>query len=364
MNNTYTVYIHTAPNNKRYVGITKFYDPHRRWESGGRGYIENTHFWNAICKYGWDKISHCIVASNLSKDDACNMEMRLISLYKTYSPQFGYNKTYGGEYSQPTYETRKKLSLGVKSAWTRPEYRNGIISKLQGHAVSQETRDKISAKNKGKKHGPSPMRGKPLSMEHRAKLCGHIPWSKGLTKDTHPILMQISLKQRGRSRSASMNAKQSASMLNKYAEGYAPTWINNGQYETTFDANTSEIPEGFVLGRLCTGAKYMYNDSHCIKVKPEDVHIYLDNGYQFGRGPTVSKSLSKGNKSKLVYIYDNIEFIDKFELVEYLQAHGYPSISDSTVYNAAKNRLTDKSKYKHLETYITWRLATDEDFQD
>ena len=48
----YFVYMHTSPNNKRYIGITSYTNPKRRWK-GGYGYHKNDYFYRAIQKYGW-----------------------------------------------------------------------------------------------------------------------------------------------------------------------------------------------------------------------------------------------------------------------------------------------------------------------
>lgn len=45
--NNYTVYRHTSPSGKVYIGITK-QKPHKRWNSG------QPLFERAILKYGWD----------------------------------------------------------------------------------------------------------------------------------------------------------------------------------------------------------------------------------------------------------------------------------------------------------------------
>ena len=42
----FSVYVHIAPNGKRYYGITSR-EPHRRW-GNGNGYRQNRHFYNAI----------------------------------------------------------------------------------------------------------------------------------------------------------------------------------------------------------------------------------------------------------------------------------------------------------------------------
>ena len=61
----YTVYMHTSPSNKRYIGVTK-QKPISRWRTDGSGYKHNKHFWNAIQKYGWDNFEHIIIEEGFS----------------------------------------------------------------------------------------------------------------------------------------------------------------------------------------------------------------------------------------------------------------------------------------------------------
>jgi group I intron endonuclease len=94
-NDVYTVYIHINTfNNKMYVGIT-CQKPEDRWENGS-GYSYNEHFFRAIRKYGWDNFEHQIVASNLTKEEACGFERLLIKKLNSNNPNFGYNKDEGG----------------------------------------------------------------------------------------------------------------------------------------------------------------------------------------------------------------------------------------------------------------------------
>lgn len=95
MSKRFTVYMHITPSGKRYVGIT-CRKPEYRWNNG-RGYEANKHFHNAILRYGWDNIEHIIVADDLTKDDACQMEQLLIRVHETTNPENGYNQSIGGE---------------------------------------------------------------------------------------------------------------------------------------------------------------------------------------------------------------------------------------------------------------------------
>lgn len=108
-----TVYKHTTPSGKVYVGITSK-KPEERWLNG-RGYARNEHFWNAIKKYGWDNIKHEILAEHVSREEACRLEKFYIALYESATPTKGYNLTFGGETGAiHTAESRRKLSESLK----------------------------------------------------------------------------------------------------------------------------------------------------------------------------------------------------------------------------------------------------------
>ena len=63
----YTVYLHTFPNQKYYVGVTK-QALSRRWRDG-EGYLGQP-VYDAIKKYGWENITHTILESDLTKEQA------------------------------------------------------------------------------------------------------------------------------------------------------------------------------------------------------------------------------------------------------------------------------------------------------
>jgi len=91
----YTVYKHTCPNGKVYIGQTA-QDVKRRWNNG-TGYKENEYFYRAIKKYGWNNIKHEILFENLTQDEADQMEIALISQYKATDRSNGYNRHLGGQ---------------------------------------------------------------------------------------------------------------------------------------------------------------------------------------------------------------------------------------------------------------------------
>lgn len=144
------VYVHTNKiNGKRYVGVTSRLKPEYRWNSG-RGYRENTHFWSAIEKYGWDSFEHTILYAGLSEDEAKVIEKKLIAEWHTQDNAFGYNMTSGGDgtpnYS-PSPETRAKLSEARRKENLSEETLKRRSAALKGRKFSDEHKRKIGLGN-------------------------------------------------------------------------------------------------------------------------------------------------------------------------------------------------------------------------
>lgn len=216
----YTVYKHTAPNGKVYIGITG-QKPKYRWNNGN-GYIENKHFYSAIRKYHWENFKHDILETGLTKEQACAKEFELIAYYDSNNREKGYNGSKGGECSalgiHHSVETRRKISESNKGKHkehhSSPETRRKISEAHKGKHLSAETRQKLSEANKGKipcnkgKHHSAEARkkiseagkGRHFSQETRKKISesrkgmkfseetrkkiseskkGSIPWNKG-----------------------------------------------------------------------------------------------------------------------------------------------------------------------------------------
>ena len=94
-NRCWTVYMHTSPSSKKYIGITSR-DVKKRW-ANGYGYMGHDYFYKAIQKHGWENIKHEILFENLTETEAKQKEMELIAFYKSYDREFGYNQTLGGD---------------------------------------------------------------------------------------------------------------------------------------------------------------------------------------------------------------------------------------------------------------------------
>lgn len=159
----FTVYKHTSPSGKIYIGITS-QSVEKRWNSG-YGYITNDHLWKAIQKYGWKSFKHEIIATNLSKEEACSMEMKLIAKYNSMNPDYGYNISQGGE---------------------TPGF---------GIPCSEEKKRKISESRLGERHW---FYGKHLSEEHKRKI-GEAGLGRHHTSETKLKQKEIATKLRGKS---------------------------------------------------------------------------------------------------------------------------------------------------------------------
>ena len=168
MNRNYKLYVHIAPNGKKYYGITG-QEPENRWKKGNGYYTQ--YFYRAIKKYGWDNIEHIVLQEDLDEEEAKELEQYMIQWYNTNNPNYGYNISLGGEGSpgvSPSEESRQKmreakigthpcLSEEVRqqkreafSGKNNPMYgKRGELSPLYGKPRSEETKRKISEANKG-----------------------------------------------------------------------------------------------------------------------------------------------------------------------------------------------------------------------
>lgn len=151
MDKVYTVYIHiNRKNGKKYVGITS-QKPEDRWLNGN-GYKGNRHFDNAIKKYGWNMFDHIIVANNLSKQDAEEMEIELIAKYDSANSDNGYNIQLGGSTSgKHSKETKTKISKSHTGMRHTEETKKKLSNMFKGRKIPKEWRDKITSSQTGLK---------------------------------------------------------------------------------------------------------------------------------------------------------------------------------------------------------------------
>ena len=197
----YTVYKHTTPNGKVYIGITK-QKPEQRWHNGN-GYKSNKHFYSAIKKYGWDNIKHEIICqAPMSAAQAGAVEKSFIHLYDSTNPSKGYNNSTGGEYGSlgvhKSAETRKKISESLKGRKQTSRQREALMNYLIGHEVSAETRRKISEAgkgmtpwNKGKKASEESKKKNSIAAIKLGKIPPYIKPTKVVCVETGEVFQQI-----------------------------------------------------------------------------------------------------------------------------------------------------------------------------
>ncbi len=145
----YKLYLHTAPNGKRYYGITK-QEPRKRWKNG-TGYKGNQHFARAIDKYGWDNIKHEVLFDNLTESEAKELEQYMIQWYDTSNRKYGYNISLGGEGCNVSEETKCKISKSRKGLYggkNNPKAKSVIcITTKQIFLTAQEGADYYNTQN-------------------------------------------------------------------------------------------------------------------------------------------------------------------------------------------------------------------------
>jgi group I intron endonuclease len=121
-----------------------------RWDEG---YRNNPHFHRAIRKYGWDGFEHEIIAENLSKKEAEEIERIYIALYDSTNAEKGYNIALGGNsIGKHSEETKRKISESQKGRKFTEEHKKRLSVAHKGQKISDEQRAKISAGLKGNKN--------------------------------------------------------------------------------------------------------------------------------------------------------------------------------------------------------------------
>lgn len=179
----WTVYKHTSPSGKVYIGITS-QSVEERWRKGN-GYKTQV-FYKAIEKYGWNNIKHEILYKNLTKEEAEEKEIYLISFYKSNDKKFGYNVENGGNsVGKLSEETKIKISKSLKgkpnniSEEGRKRIGEATRKRQLGKPRSPESVRKTAEKQRGRKmsdeqkqHLREKFTGRKLTpewLEHRTK---------------------------------------------------------------------------------------------------------------------------------------------------------------------------------------------------
>ena len=152
----YSVYKHTSPQGKVYIGITNQNPPSNRWK-GGDGYYHNQYFENAIKKNGWDNFKHEILHTGMTANEAMEKEIELIKFYKSNNKKYGYNLSTGGGGRvgvKHTEETKKKMSEAATGRKKSKEHRINLSKANIERFKDPEQRKKLGDIRRGKKLTP------------------------------------------------------------------------------------------------------------------------------------------------------------------------------------------------------------------
>lgn len=254
LQNNYKVYMHITPSGKRYIGIT-CRPVEARWE-GGKGYKSNEPFFNAIKKYGWDNIQHIVLYEGLTKEQACEKEVELISQYHTSDMKRGYNLTSGGEHYEFSDEVKKKMR--------KPR----VLSDDQRAALAERGRDSYQKYLKGFQHSEDSIRkmaatkrGRKMSTEeiaaHSAGLKRHWEAVGGFSEE-HRKHLSEALKGRTFSEEAIAHYK-AAKVPEKNPRSRRVLQIKNGEVIKEYPSARSAMRETGIdytsIVRVCNGVR-------------------------------------------------------------------------------------------------------------
>ena len=125
----FVIYKHTNKiNGKCYIGLTS-QKTYNRWK-GGKGYVNNRYFTNAINKYGWNNFKHETLVKDIKTFElAKKLEKFYIKYYHSYIKDKkcnGYNLTKGGDGSLGhivSEKTRRRLSQTTRKYYSKEENR-------------------------------------------------------------------------------------------------------------------------------------------------------------------------------------------------------------------------------------------------
>lgn len=139
----WTVYMHTCPNGKKYVGITSI-DPEKRWNKGN-GYYSQI-FYNAVKKYGWGNIKHEIIDVVETVEEAVQLEAEYIAKYNTTSRWHGYNVSPSaiacGGLPQVRHSEATRIKMSESAKRRKRVYTQEQIEKIKTYLKPKHIHDK------------------------------------------------------------------------------------------------------------------------------------------------------------------------------------------------------------------------------
>lgn len=117
----WSVYKHTFPNGKVYIGTTS-QNPCDRWNNG-MGYIKNKRMFYDIVQFGWNNISHEILKSGLSEKAARAMERDIILSFG----KDGRSKTYNTAHTVFEHDIKDEILSFVYKKAVKSDNFNSLV---------------------------------------------------------------------------------------------------------------------------------------------------------------------------------------------------------------------------------------------
>lgn len=138
---SYIVYKHVNKyNGKVYIGMTSK-TLSKRMNSG---YYDNKYFHSDIIKYGWEGFDSVVIASNLSIDEAEQLEIDLIKEFNSTNSDYGYNKSIGGlrkhkgcKMSNESIEKCRKGAMYIHRGENSPQSKPIIKLSFNGEILAE-----------------------------------------------------------------------------------------------------------------------------------------------------------------------------------------------------------------------------------
>lgn len=137
----YSVYLLRVPDGRIYIGTTS-QKLMRRWNNGN-GYRFCKPLWEQIVLHGWENVCKEVLATNLTKEEASEMEQRAIREWNSANPRYGFNRESGG------LDGEKIIPPAVKEKMR--EACTGKRNHNFGKHFSAEHKAKLSKSNLGQK---------------------------------------------------------------------------------------------------------------------------------------------------------------------------------------------------------------------
>lgn len=129
----WVVYVHTLIlDGRKYIGQTN--DIKARWKPSA--YKTCVKFYNAIQTYGWENFTHKILYSDLTLEEANEIEERLIKEYDTVNN--GFNLDSGGLNHLHSQDTKDKMSKTRKGVPKSEEHKKAISEALKRYERTSE----------------------------------------------------------------------------------------------------------------------------------------------------------------------------------------------------------------------------------